>query len=540
MPPLVECKGFRGANIAQDPRFLPDDVGVVALEQKPTRLTGTPEFQGWSTPTDHSGSVSVFTNPLTIYRLGRNTVSNTQYWLNWTTHVHVMRDYAASDTSERTMYTGSGTPKWTNNIIGISGAPYPTATRELSVPQPTVAPTVTLAVDGTGTARQNYYVYTWISDIGWESAPSPPFLAPLAKPGATLNLTVGGAPPAGNYGITIVRWYRTEVSTTGAAEFFFLREYAIGTGSQMDDARALNTALPLVTSTYGGWLPPDAAAKFLTDCWNQFAAIIVGRSVRFCRPGYLYAWPPTDHVALFASTPLALAAFAQRLVVLTDGESQIGTGDDPTRIDFKPLNVPVIVSARSLVVTKTYCMYAAKDGLVYFGVDGYKMLTTGMINKDQWAALNPATMFAVEVDSMWFGFYNDGSGYKALVIDPANADGFYTAVPNTDLRCAYWDPLLRKMFYVNNTSLFQWDAGGSNRSATFRSKSFRQVEETEAEWMEILATGASVTMKLLVDGVERENRSVTTGEYHVPDGVEGREFQLELVTTGRVQHAIAE
>ena len=44
----------------------------------------------------------------------------------------------ADDTTERTYCTGSGTPKWTSNAIGLTGGPpYPQATRELSVPTPT-------------------------------------------------------------------------------------------------------------------------------------------------------------------------------------------------------------------------------------------------------------------------------------------------------------------------------------------------------------------------------------------------------------------
>lgn len=542
--PLAEANLFRGCNIAQDPRFLPDGVGVIASEQKPTRLTGRPELEGWGNTLDISASTNLVDNPQTIYRLGRNIVSNSTYWLAFTTHVHLMRDFAAADTSERTAFSGSGSPKWTNNVIGISGEPYPTATRELAVPKPTVKPTVTLDTDGpSGTARQNYYAYTWVSDIGWESAPSPPELAPLAKPGAILDLAVGGAPPAGNYGITIVRWYRTEVSTTGESEFFFLREYAIGTSGQEDDARALNTALPMTTAEFGGWLPPDTNATFLTACWNDFAAIIVGRSVRFCRPGYLYAWPPQDHTALFASQPLALAAFSQRLLVLTDGVSQIGTGDDPTRMDFKPIDLPVITSVRGLVVTKSYCMYPARDGLVYVGTDGVRMLTLGMITADQWLSFSPSTMFAAQLNGMWFGAYNDGGGFnKVLVIDPQNSDGFYTAAPGAALKAFFWDDLLRKLFFADGTdNLFMWDYGDGRRTCTFRTKAFRQLAETEPEWVELLATEATAIVRLRVDGTERDEfDAVASGEYRVANGVEGREFQLEVVTDGRVQAVVAE
>ena len=51
--------------------------------------------------------------PLSIYRFGQDTVSDTNYWLHWTTDVDVCRSQVSGDTSEWTFFTGDGSPKAT-------------------------------------------------------------------------------------------------------------------------------------------------------------------------------------------------------------------------------------------------------------------------------------------------------------------------------------------------------------------------------------------------------------------------------------------
>ena len=80
------------------------------------------------------------TQRLTIYRIGQDVISDAVYWLQWTTVVHAVRGFESPDTTERTYFTGSGAPKWTNNVIGLSGgAPYPQVSRDLGVPTPFTA-----------------------------------------------------------------------------------------------------------------------------------------------------------------------------------------------------------------------------------------------------------------------------------------------------------------------------------------------------------------------------------------------------------------
>lgn len=536
--PIVQETGFIGANRLTHRRFLEPGVGVESLNQKPSEEG---DFRPWREPLAISGPV-IPSGRQTIYRLGRATSSSTDFWLSWTTVVHAIRGFDTSDPTERTYFTGSGSPKWTDNVIGLASAPYPVATRELGVPAPIVAPVVTLDTDGpSGDARQLYYVYTRVNDIGWESAPSPPTLAPAAKPGAILDLSYSEAVPAGNYGVTKVRWYRQQVAdNSSVAEYFFLREYAIGDSGQQDDARALGEQLATAS-----WLQLDVSASWLTACWNEIAACIVGKSVRFCEPGIIYAWP-IEYEYRLNDTPIALASFAQRLIAFTVTGGEVFTGSGPDSMDRKPMGLPVLVSQRGLAVGETFCIWPAKDGLWYYGTDGYRNLTARCLSDKQWAALAPSTIAGYLHTSgdktVYVGFYNDGSGLKGFVVDPSNPLGFYPLA--TGYSAGFYDPLLRSLFVLDGSTLKQWDAGASFMTGEWTGKVHRQVATTEAEWLEILGSGTATVQVFTEDPeatsddtplVQRMNRALTRGLHRIPDGTVGRDWQVKFITQGSVQ-----
>lgn len=534
--------GFFGANLKIHRRFLPEGVGVMSLNQKPSEEG---DFRPWRVPLAISG-VTLVSSAVTLYRMGRDVVSNSAYWLSFTTLVHFCRAFDASDPTERTAFTGSGTPKWADTTM-LGSAPYPTVTRELSVPPPLVAPTVALTTDGpSGDARQLYYVYTRVNDIGWESAPSPPTLAPSAKPGAVLALSYTESVPAGNYGVNRVRWYRQNVAgDTSVAEYFFVREYAIGASGQSDDARALGELLPTEN-----WLPLDSSATWLTYCWNQFAAALVGKAVRFCVPNIIYAWPPLDYEYTLSHEPIALGAFAERLVALTTGGLEVLTGTDPNAMSQKPIAAAICVSQRSVVTGDLFMAWAAADGLWYYGVDGYRCLSDEFMRNDQWAALVPSTIVGHLVRlgerQLYVGFYNDGA-LKGFVIDPANPRGMYFL--STGYSAGYFDPLLSALFVLDAGALKQWDAGASFMTASHTTRVARQPTDAEAEWIEILGSG-SVDVKLYTEQrgatadstalVQRMSRTVQRGEHRVPNGTVGRDYQLQISTTGSVQGLVVE
>lgn len=133
---VITIEGFLGENRAIHAKLLNDKVGTLSNNQKP----GRGDLRPWKAPATVS---TVPGGRNTIYRMGRDVSSDANYWLAWPAVVHAMRGFETDDTTERTYYTGDGAPKVTDNTIALSGGVYPSASRPLGVPAPTIAPAVT-------------------------------------------------------------------------------------------------------------------------------------------------------------------------------------------------------------------------------------------------------------------------------------------------------------------------------------------------------------------------------------------------------------
>jgi hypothetical protein len=195
------------------------------------------------------------------------------------------------------------------------------------------------------------------------------------------------------------------------------------------------------------------------------------------------------------------------------------------------------------VVGESFAIWAAQDGLWYYGIDGYRNLVGECLKKEQWEALVPSTIagYRLEIAGrfLYIGFYDDGA-LKGFVVDPSNPNGIYFL--DTGYASGYWDPLQRKLFVLDGTVLKQWDASSSFMTATFRGRVDRQLATTEAEWIDLLSTG-NVAVKVFTENplmpeaalVQRYNRTITSGLNRLSDGVAGRDWQVEVSTTGSVQ-----
>ena len=144
---IIRLGGFGGENRALHPMLLPENVGVISTNQKP----GRGDLRPWKAPS------TVATAPSgrnTIYRMGRDVTSDTNYWLSWTTAVHVVCAPNATDTAERTYFSGGAAfaPRWTDTTMALATAPYPTAYRSLGVPAPSSVCLLSAASPGAVTA----------------------------------------------------------------------------------------------------------------------------------------------------------------------------------------------------------------------------------------------------------------------------------------------------------------------------------------------------------------------------------------------------
>jgi hypothetical protein len=521
---VIRLAGFAGENRALHPKLLPDAVGTVSRNCKP----GRGDLRAWKQP---STVASVPSGRQTIYRMGRDVNSDSQYWLSWETAVHAVRGFDAEDTTERTFYTGDGAPKVTDNTIALASTPYPTASRPLGIPAPASALLVTTDEGSwTGLTETYFYVYTFVNDWGWESAPSPVSLQNSRPSDATATLNGFAEAPAGNYQINRIRIYRTQTGDSGT-EFFFLREIALGTTSTQDDNRALGEVLPTTT-----WLTPPADLSQLTSMWNGMLGGISGNAVRLCVPYTAYAWPIEFDVVPPDAKPVALGVFGQALLVLTTGRPLLVTGSGPDSLDQQPLEIPqACVAPRSAVSMGSGVAWASEDGLCWYGAGGARILTAGLMTREDWQALVPSSIIGKHYEGLYFGSYDDGSGRKGFFIEPSNPQGIYFL--DTGYEALHFDELKDQLYVLNGGSVQKWDAGAS-MTYRFRSKEFRVPKPMNFACAEVTADAFPVTFRLFADGVLKHTQTVASSDpFRLPSGFMATTWQMEIEGTTAVQGA---
>lgn len=525
--------GFAGAAPGPHPKLLADAVGVTSLNQK----LGRGDLRPLRAPLNRA---VVGAGRKTIYRMGRDVTSDTDYWLSWTTDVNVVRGFNADDPSEQTFYSGDGIPKWTDNAMGLGATP-PTAWRALGLPAP-ATPVALVASGGSATDKETRaYVYTYVSDRDQESGPSPAATV-TCKVDDSVAITGLAAAPAGSYGINRIRVYRTETGTSGSTTFFFLRELVSTATNTTDDNRALGEVLPSLT-----WVPapgvPQGGAVNLTEpalhglvgLWNGMLAGISGRGIRFCESYVPYAWPMGYEIVPADVTPVALATYGQVLVVLTNGNPSIIAGGTPDAMTESPVEFSeACIAAKSAVGVGDGAVWASPNGLAYVGTRGPRVLTQGLLLAEDWEALNPASIIGAFFERRYFGFYVVGGTKRSFMIDPANPTGLYFSDIGAD--AVYVDKAQDALFILNGTNVQRWDAGGT-LTAKFRSKVWEEPTAPAAyAWGRVIADGFPVTLRLYADGVKVEDRQIDSAEpFRLKSGYHFRTFQIEVETASPVQ-----
>jgi hypothetical protein len=531
---VIRYGGFAGENRAINPVMLPDTVGVVSRNQKP----GRGDLRAWKSP---ATVATVPSGRQTIYRMGRDVDSDAQYWLSWTTAVNVVRGFDAADTTEQTYYTGDGAPKFTNNVIGLATAPYPTANRPMGIPAPAGAPTVAGTNSGATSPviEYYYYVYTYVNSLGWESAPSP--VSALVTRDNLGSTAISGfsSVPSGNYDIATIRIYRTQGSSTGT-DFYFLREIALATSSTTDDNQTLGENLATNLWFPAPGVPTGGATSIteptlsnLTAMWNGMMSGISGNSVRICEPYTPYAWPANYEIIPPDSKPVGLGVFGQSLLVLTTGRPLLVQGSTPDGMDQRPLEIQqACVSARSVVSMGNGVAWASEDGLCWFGDGGARVITNGVMLREDWQALVPSSIIGKMYEGFYLGSYDDGSGRKGFLIDP-NGGGIYFL--DTGYSAMYFDSLKDQLYVLTGTNVGKWDTG---TSLTYRSRSkpFRQGSPINFAAAVVVANAYPVTFRLYADGALKHTQTVADrNPFRLPSGYRAFEFHIELEGTNPVQ-----
>jgi hypothetical protein len=501
---------FSGIRPKADERLLPDGNAQVA-ENITTERGGMRPLAGLLDVVSLAKN-----NTQTIYRFGQALNSSTQFWFHWTTDVDVAKGPIANDTSERTYWTGDGVPKYTNAAVGTTGTNLPAVVYPLGVPAPedaAIATATGTAPDGASTETR-VYIYTFVTQFGEESAPSPTVAVNILV-GQSVILTDMSTAASNSAILSTKRIYRAQRGV-----YLFVAEVAAATTTYTDAVTSdiLGEPCPSVN-----WDTPSDAMYALKAGPNGMMAALDGYTVRLSEPFRPHAWP-MDYAQTVEFPGVGIGQFAQSFVILTTGYPFILTGSHPSNVSMAPAKFyQPCLSKRSIVSAAGDVIWASPDGLVSLGGSGENNLTEAVFTPDQWRVLRPETMRGSWHEGWYVGSYDPGTGRRSFMFRPATQE--WVDLPSLAIDGFYRDTVGDALYVLVDDTVKKFRAGAP---LVPRWKSNKQTTSL-MDFVAARVTGTyPITFRLYRDGNLLYTNVVTSDEpFKLPAGI-GRTWEIEL------------
>lgn len=536
---IIGDQNYLGSVQQINERRVADGYGVEVRNLRP----GSADLRPWR------AALSVYTIPgggaqrNSIYRMGRAAPSDTDYWLSSTNDVDYVRSLIAEDTTERTYYTGETEPRVTDNVIGLAGAPYPSAFRTLGVPRPSGVITLTITNAGVATTQHTrVYLDTFITDKGEEGAPNAAPASITCNTDATIGLSNLPAAPGGSHGITLRRVY---VSTDNSDYQQFVQQ-SVGTTTASDNASVRGTIL-----ASGGtddllmeWLEPPSGLRGMIELWNGMVGGFVGKSVRVCEAYKPWAWP-LKYENLVNDEVVGTGTWQTNWVVLTTGRPRIFRGSSPLSMtEDRMVLQHACVAKKSIVSVGHGVCWASPKGIAYVGERGNLLLTDGLYSPEQWkAGFSPSTIIGARIEHYYYGSYiGPGAVRKAFLLDTLNPENGLIHL-DQGAYATFYDEIADQLYLLDTGNVVRkWDAGDL-LTVYFKRGIKRHAQRTNPGIAKIISDFYPVAFKLFSDRidpttrartmVERYAKTVQNGEpFLLPGGYTAQDFQYEVNLAG--------
>lgn len=522
---IVGLQAFRAANGNINPKLLLDGIGVNAADLDTLQA----DFRGIKAASSVHTLTGYATQQISAYRMGRDTPSDTAYWLAYNVDADFARSMIAGDTSERTFITRSGSiPVYTDNTY-LGSAPYPTGTVDLGVPSPATAMDATLHTAGGGPTEERVYVDTFVRPNGDESGPGIATTISVAG-GSTVDLDNYAAVPSGAHGITQRRIY---VSTSGGAFQRCLEQLTSVTTAEDTGARGAVLETGGATNR-PAWLVPPSDLLGIIELWSGMHGAHTGKQYLVCVPFKTHAWP-VEYRRTVPDTIIGTAKWGQNWLLATSGLPRVVFGTTPGAMNDAPVYFKqACVSKRSVKGVGHGVCWASNNGLCYHGQKGTFILTDRLLSKAQWRALVPETIIGANWGDWYIGFYDDGVR-KGFMINTLQPDGIIWLSQGA---YGVFEDSVSENLYLLDTgyAVRKWDSGAVG-AATFKSKVFRHPIPTNPSVGRVVATTYPAAFSLWADGALKVNAQSITSDapFRLPGGYVAEEFQVQISGTGPVE-----
>lgn len=461
------------------------------------------------------------------------------YWFAWPEAVDAVKGPIAGDTFYRTYFTGTGQPQMTYDPVAIQGGgPYPAVSYDLGVPAPAHAPVVTVsgpAPDDPADYVSRTYAYTYVSELEEEGAPSPASVVVKVGPEQTVSVIgMDTGPTAGNYNLATKRLYRAAQGAEGVA-YELVTEVSLATTSFTDDLDDDQLDGLLVSAD---WSMPPPDGHSLVALANGVLVMASKNQVCPSVPYQPHAYPVGYRQATDYDI-VGLGVLGQGVLALTEADAYLVDGTAPESMTSTPLKLQQgCMSARSIVsVGNLGVAYAAPDGLMLVSRAVAKIITGEYLTRDQWQALNPASIHGYLLDGQYVGFYDNGTTKGGFIFDPSKGGQGYVPI-DTYATAGFSDPLTDSLYLVVDGLVQRWDADTLNRIVyLWRSKVFQQPYPVSAAIAEVRAKSYDdLILRVYADDVQVAEVVVADREpFWLPAADAAEDFEVELEGADEVQ-----
>lgn len=386
------------------------------------------------------------------------------------------------------------------------------------------------------------YVYTYVTETGEESAPSPASAityVPHDKSSVVLSLPSVDLEASESRLITKKRIYRSSTNSSGNADLYYLTDVLASADTYTDitDADDLNTNDPLPTVN---WDEPRTNMSGLGVTANGMNYAFTEKTACFSEPYYPYAWP-RDYEQTLNYEVVAMGHYENYVLCATKGTPYLISGIDPssTTIQELPLNESCI-SKRSMVSMATCALYASPNGIVMAYGSTAKLVSDSFFDKNTWTKLNPASIHAIEHRGKYLFFYDAGNGDKgAYIFDPLKID---FGIVKLD----FWYKAATRMqnsdtlyFLKDNNEIYKFDDTAEHKKPY---KWLSKIFDVEGDGARFLAARViadeykDLTIKIYSEGILFYTRILTDRRpFRLPNHSNRYQWQIEVGGTSKIQ-----
>lgn len=369
--------------------------------------------------------------------------------------VSIVKSPLINDAFDRYFWAGDGAPKMnTGDRIKNGDDPF-----LLGIPTPLNAPVVTPPV---GTEETRAYVYTFVSEFGEESAPSPPTIETGSDTGtwnlsgidATMsNLSQRAIDDGTNFPNSKVNIYRT-VPGNASSSFFFVDEIPFTQTTYADNETNEDVVVnPLLESTSFAE-PPDDLEGFVVMP-NGYLIGWVGTRLVFSVPYRPHAWPV--EFELGTEFPIvAIGVFGATAVIGTESQPYYGQGVSPVSFTHQKVDeILPCLSRRGLVSTRAGVYYPSIEGLVGATGAGPNIITRDILTKEEWARFRPNDLYASNLGLQYIAFSDSNSGF---IYDPQEPTKKLIELEGiTNVEGIETDPYTGNVYLLRDDTYTEWD-----------------------------------------------------------------------------------